>query len=460
MTDRKDFFKQFIFGESIVSNEPLSVKEGEKLLARGRELARKGAVSSQDDIVTVFSRLSKAWSDPGYERRRQAADVLARVSDYGPEFIKAVLEEFAKILAPEYLLHKIEGAFGSGNIQGKLVAQRESSIRLIVQPAGQVLHVASGNVFIACIESLVDGIITRNINFLKMSSDDREFPVLFAESIREFDKEKVICPALSVVWWPGGSEAVENLFKTGMDRIIFWGGQEALKSWQKDLGESTLLIRHGHKISFGVVSRSGLASSDIGHLTDSIALDIAIWEQKACNCPQMIFVEESVPAGDMQRFLDSLAGSLKKLNDAFPPGRRSSDEYVEVLKYRELAMAKHFVTGQPVSVIGPETLDWTIISEEKSGEGFEPSPLNRTILIKRYSSLHALADLFREHSSYLQTVGYRLSETELSEYAVTLSSVGVTRLCPFGIMAIPTAGTPHDGGYILRDLVRFSVVEH
>lgn len=457
MTDG-NFFKQFIFGDSIASNEPLSVKEAEKLLAKGRDLVRKGAVPSQEDILALFSRLSKAWADPNYEKRRQAAAVLARVSDYGAEFIGAVLEEFAKILASEYLLHKIEGAFGSPDIQGKLVTQG-SGARLIVQPAGQVLHVASGNVFIACIESLVDGIITRNVNFVKMSSDDREFPVLFAESLREFDGKGVISPRLSVVWWPGGSDAVEKLFKTAMDRIIFWGGQDALKSWQKDLGESTLLIRHGHKISFGVVSGSGLASADVGHLTDNIALDISIWEQKACNCPQMIFVEESVAQPEMQRFLDSLAASLKKMNAAFPPGRRSNDEYVEVLKYRELALAKHFITGRPVSVIGPETLDWTIISEERSKEAFEPSPLNRTILVKRYSSLKGLADIFREHSSYLQTVGYSLNERELSEYAVTLSAAGVTRLCPFGIMAIPTAGTPHDGGYILRDLTRLTVIE-
>ena len=459
MTVGREFFKQFIFGDTVLSREPLSAVEAAKLISKGKDLKEKGDCPSQDEILAVFSRLSRAWADPMYQKRREAIDALSRNSDLSAEFIKAVFEEFAKIIAPEYLLSKLEGELASPDIQGKLAAQREANIQLIVQPAGQVLHVASGNVFVACIESLINGILTRNINFLKMSTDDRDFPVLFAESIREFDKEKAVSRRLAVLWWRGGDEAVEGLFKQNMDRIVFWGGPEALKNWERGLGESAVLIRHGPKISFGVVSRAGLKSAHLSNLTDNIALDIAIWDQRACNCPQMLFVEESVPVSDMKDFTGSLSESLKKMNGTFPPARRSDDEYVEVLKARELATAAHLVSGAPVSVIGPETFDWTIISEEGGVGEFEPSPLSRTIIIRRYPSLKALSGLFRGHSFYLQTIGYCLDESEIPEYAMKLSSLGVTRLCPFGVMAIPVAGTPHDGTFALRDLTRFAVVE-
>ena len=171
--------------------------------------------------------------------------------------------------------------------------------------------------------------------------------------IREFDREGAIYPRLSVLWWRGGDERIENVFKKHMDRIVFWGGGEALKNWEKDLGKSVTLVRHG-----------------------------------------------------------------------------------------------------------PKTFEWTIIFEEKEKlKEFEPSPLNRTIIIKRYSSLGALADLFRGHSFYLQTAGYCLDKSQVREYAVELSSRGVTRLCPFGMMSIPSPGTPHDGGFALRELTRFTVVD-
>ena len=460
MTPVKDQFRQFIFGETVLSDGPLSAAEIGKLVSRGRELKESGDVPSQDKILAVFSRLSEAWSDPAYKKRLEAIDALGRNSALSADFVKAVLEEFSNMITPEYLLNKIDGEFGNPEIQDKLISQRQDNIRLIVQPSGQVLHVGSGNVFLACIESLINGIITRNVNFLKMSTDDREFPIIFAESIREFDKEDVISRRLAVLWWPGGDEAIENIFKQNMDRIIFWGGKESLMSWEKNLGESAVLIRHGPKISFGVVSKAGLESAELPNLTDNIALDIVIWEQKACNCPQMLFLEDAIPDNDVKRFIDSLSESLEKMNAVFTPGRRSDDEYVEVMKTRELAMAKHLVTGKPISVIGPRTFDWTIIFEEK-GEAreFEPSPLNRTIIIKRYASLKTFSDLFKGQSFYLQTVGCCLDNSEVPEYAARLSGLGVTRLCPFGSMAIPVAGTPHDGSFALRDLTRFTVVE-
>ena len=460
MTPVKNQLRQFIFGETVLSDGPLLTSEIEKLVSKGRELKESGEAPSQDKILAVFSLLAEAWSDPTYKKRLEAIDALSRNSALSMEFVKAVLEEFCKIITPEYLLDRVDGEFGSPDIQDKLISQRQDNIRLIVQPAGQVLHVGSGNVFLACIESLINGIITRNVNFLKMSTDDRDFPVIFAESIREFDREGVISRRLAVLWWRGGDAAIEKIFKQNMDRIIFWGGKESLKSWERDLGEAAVLIRHGPKISFGVVSKVGLASADLPNLTDNIALDIVIWEQKACNCPQMLFLEESIPDGDAKNFITSLSESLEKMNAIFSPGRRSDDEYVEVMKARELATAKHFVTGRPISVIGPRTFDWTIIFEEK-GEAreFEPSPLNRTIIIKRYASLKTFSDLFKGYSFYLQTVGCCLDNSEVPEYAARLSRLGATRLCPFGGMAIPVAGTPHDGSFALRDLTRFTVVE-
>ena len=172
-------------------------------------------------------------------------------------------------------------------------------------------------------------------------------------------------------------------------------------------------------------------------------------------------MEESASDVYVDRFIGSLTESLDRACNSFPVGQRSNDEYVEVLKTRELALAKHIMTGQKISVLGPKTFDWTIIFEDEAKKNtFEPSPLNRTIIIKRYSSLNALADLFKGYSAYLQTVGCRLDSAEIPEYAIKLSSIGVTRLCPFGVMAIPTAGTPHDGNFALRDLTRVTVVEY
>ena len=89
----------------------------------------------------------------------------------------------------------------------------------------------------------------------------------------------------------------------------------------------------------------------------------------------------------------------------------------------------------------------------------ELSPLNRTLIIKRYRSAAAFKEILKDHSFYLQTIGYCLADSEVSEYAMILSGLGATRLCCFGVMAIPTPGAPHDGYYALRDLTRATAVE-
>ncbi len=459
MTDKKNRFKQFIFGKTVVSSHPVSGDELEKLLVRGKKIKENGSHPSQDQIMDILSGVSKAWADPGYAKRREALKMLTESTGLGTELVEAILNEFPGRIDPDNLEKKLAGELGSPSIQDGLVTQDTTHARLTVQPVGQILHVAAGNAFLGCIESLIDGIITKNVNFLKMSTD-RDFPVLFAESIRQFDKKGIIADRLAILWWQGGDRTIENMFKHYMDRIIFWGGDDALSSWKKDLGQSTVLVQHGPKISFGVLSNAGLKAVKLSELTDRIVFDIVIWEQKACNCPQMLFVEESVPPEEMKRFIDSLADSFEKANDRFPPGKRLDDEYVEILRTRELALAEHLATGQSTSVIGPETFDWTIIYEEDpKGRKFITSPLNRSIFIERYPSLRVLSDLLRDHSFYLQTVGYCLEDREISEYGIALSRLGVTRLCPFGVMAITTPGTPHDGSYALRDLTRVTVIE-
>lgn len=188
MTENNDKFKQFIFGKTIISGDSLSADEMQKLIARGKEIKDKEEAPIQREILNVFSDVSKAWSSPMYRKRREAIESLTRSSNLSAKFIAEVFDEFSRIISPEHLMSKIEGELGGLEIQNNPVSLGQKGIRLMAQPAGQVLHVASGNVFLACIDSLINGIITRNVNFVKMSTDDRDFPILFAESIEEFDK--------------------------------------------------------------------------------------------------------------------------------------------------------------------------------------------------------------------------------------------------------------------------------
>ena len=452
-------FKQFVFGQTKEYRKPFSGAEVEALVERGRDILSRSALPTEEQILAFFTRLTKAWSDPAYPRRKEALVALKANSGLGDSLLDVIIENFPSLIDPEAIAKKIEGELGARNMQDEPAGNGPAGERIIFRPAGMVLHVAPGNVFLGCIESLIDGIVTKNVNFLRMSSTDTSFPVIFAESIREFDTEGVASPRTAVLWWEAGNDPVENIFKAEMDRIVFWGGYDALVNWKRGLGHSTVLVQHGPKISFGVVSARGLRSEDMRDLVDRISLDMTMWEQKACNCPQMILIEKSASDEKTGEFLKTLAESLERRTEEFPLGARTDDENVEILRARELALAKGIVKKEKIGISGPKMLDWTIIYDEEKDLTLQFSPLNRTMIVKRYSSMKSLEDLFKGRAFYLQTAGYALGEEEVADYAKLLSKLGVTRLCRFGIMPIPTPGTPHDGSYALRDLTRVTVVE-
>lgn len=452
-------FRQFIFGQAKEYHRPFSAQEIDDLIKKGREVLARGALPTEEQILALFTRLARAWSNPAYPRRIEALEALKAKSGLGGAFLDVIIENFPSLLSPETIAKKIEGELGVMRAQDAPVSIGPAGGRIMFRPAGQVLHVAPGNVFLGCIESLIDGIVTKNVNFLRMSSADTSFPVIFAESVRELDTEGVAAPRIAILWWEAGDDSVEGIFKREMDRIVFWGGYDALVNWKRGLGHSTQLVQHGPKMSFGVISRLGLESEDMRDLADRISLDMTMWEQKACNCPQMILIEKAASDDKVEQFLKTLAEGLEKKREEFPLGDRTDDENVEILRTRELALAKGIIKKEATRINGPKTLDWTIIYDEEKNLSLELSPLNRTIRVKRYSSTRSIEDLLKDRAFYLQTAGYALGEEEVADYAKILSKLGVTRLCRFGIMPIPTAGAPHDGSYALRDLTRVTVVE-
>lgn len=443
----------YIFGEYKEKEGELNESEFSELLKKANTLKKDEA--SFNSILHIFSKLYSFWSDPNYPRRIEAVKILKEKKAISDQMIDTIFDSFPQLLDPNIILTKIAREFGNKDAFLKLSSE-EDRFLYRVRPVGSVLHIAAGNTFLGGIDSLINGIVTLNVNLMKMSDVDKIFPLIFLKSIEESDPEGLISKRIALTWWKGGDVAIEKQCKQGVDRIIFWGGFEGLSAWQKDLGVKTVLIPHGPKISFGVISEKSIAVENLEELTDRVAFDVSMWEQKACNCPQTIFVQ-NLESEYGTSFLDSLAKSLSKMATRFPPADKSRDEYVELLKAKELAVAGNCFNENNQVICSDG--NWLIIASYTIDNALTYSPLNRTIYIKNFSSIEEVCTGLREHSFYLQTAGYSLLTEEISHYAESLSRVGVTRVCPFGVMTIPEPGTPHDGKFLLPDLAKVTIVE-
>ena len=128
------------------------------------------------------------------------------------------------------------------------------------EPLGAVLHVLAGNVFVGAAGSLVEGLLTRNVNILKMSSSEGVFLPILIDSLRECDEDGVISKSLAVVQFGQKQADVIEVFKRDVDGIVVWGGESAVRGWRDGLPARTRLIVFGPKLSAAVVTRQGLGT--------------------------------------------------------------------------------------------------------------------------------------------------------------------------------------------------------
>ncbi len=183
-------FEQFLFGKEINSTHALPVDEIRTLLSRAEKFKDTAPLPNTRQILKVLEQAARAWSDSSYPYRQQAYEALVKNSHLGRAMIAFLLDEFPKLFSPERINQAVVGELGDPSIQDSFILQAESGCRLTVRPAGLVLHITPGNTFMGGVDSLINGIITKNINFLKMSDIARLIPVLFAKTIKDLDKEQ------------------------------------------------------------------------------------------------------------------------------------------------------------------------------------------------------------------------------------------------------------------------------
>src|SRR5690606_20146414 len=142
-------------------------------------------------------------------------------------------------LSQENLLRRIELELGSSQCLDQFYYLKEYEQFHKFESLGVLVHISAGNVFLGCIDSLLMGFLTKNINVLKLSSQNHVFPQLFAQSLQQADRDRVLCDKYAICYWKGGQQDVEDRVKKNADAIICWGGEESVKNWKANLPTQT-----------------------------------------------------------------------------------------------------------------------------------------------------------------------------------------------------------------------------
>ena len=436
--------RSFIWGR--FTNLRLDAAAAEELCRRARLRRERAASRHAWKTIHVLEKTGRLWAEPASPFRRRAQALMPGVSGFSPEMVRRTLEIIPGLLSRDALRRRLRAELGREDALDRWSLEPSGGAALKACPLGAVLHVAAGNIFLGCIDSVVMSLLTNNVTLLRLSSADREFPLLFAESLLKADPEGDLVSGLAVLSWEKGLEDVEKVFKRRLQGVVVWGGESAVSAYRRDLGSGCKLVAFGPKLSFGVVSREGLRRRGVREAARRAARDIVWWDQAACASPQTLFIEG--PSGE---FMESLASELERSARELPPGRLSPDEAAEIVQERHRALAAELL-GRGRLLAGRD-LRWTI-AWNKKGE-LKASPLSRFIHVRPYEGLRELGKLIAPSAPYLQSAGILVGSNEEAPYAEALTEAGASRVPELGRMLESETGEPHDGRYPLSELVRW-----
>jgi phenylacetate-coenzyme A ligase PaaK-like adenylate-forming protein len=391
------------------------------------------------EIIEVLSQVSKAWSkDSSYYQR--ALDYLENEKSFSSEMNVGTLDLLPTLLDKSNLEKRLQTEFKNIRTLDGPDQLKGYEGKIYYAPLGTVLHVTAGNVFLGAIDSIIMGVLTKNISLVKLSQKNLFVPNLFIESLKAVDVNNVIFPYIKLFSWKGGDKSVEDFFKKRVDGIIAWGGEDMVTSYQNELPSKVKFIQHGPKISFQVISKKFLEKNP--NSVHDIVKDIITYDQAACANSQNIYLEETI---DYDQFLKQLVSAFE--NNLSERRELDSNEYVELLKDQQEGSFYEYISGNKRHV-------GTNFQIQYDHDVLAPSALNRSIKIKKFKNSFNLYQRIKSFSFYLQTCGLGVTAKESIQYKKDLILAGVNRVTDLGQMLSSLDGSPHDGQYSLMELTR------
>jgi phenylacetate-coenzyme A ligase PaaK-like adenylate-forming protein len=343
----------------------------------------------------------------------------------------------AGVFSKTYLEDKLEHELGSITPFVPRRFNMEQNVLECYKPLGVLCHVAAGNSPGMGALSVLEGLLTGNINIVKLSGKENGFSAILLHKLVSFDSSGTIAQYVYALDIPSAdTETLNKLFEFST-AIVAWGSIDAIDSIRAST--KTPVIAWGHHISFAYLTKAGAAieANIVG-----IAHDICAENQQACASPQCLYYEGGY---------DELAELAQRLKAALV---KVSPEYaVAPIGIHEQAQ----ITSQNIMATLGSCMDEGDLVEDPNGNfriyinrspALMPSPLFRTIWLKPMQR-NELVKYIMPMSRFMQTVSLGCILDEVYELTELLFSCGATRIVSPGNVFASYAGEPHDGVFAL-----------
>ncbi|MEJ2249199.1 MAG: acyl-CoA reductase, partial [Candidatus Lokiarchaeota archaeon] len=478
---------------------------------------RRAHNRSIENILEVIDQVGHLWRNPNYDIRKETIELLPMITGQSQRLCEIELNGTLILWEKKYAEGQLNGELGGKMFLDEWILK--NNVRLHAQPRGVVLHNLAGNAFNLGMLSLFYGLVTKNVNLIKLSHEEPLVTVKLCETISDVDKK--IAKEIAALYWRGSNfDIYDSLFQSSyIDTVLAWGGINSIEDIRRRAYQYGIkIINHGPKMSFAIVSEDYFKSIEqMRKIAFKVAFDTVFWNQKACLSPRVIYIVEnthsptfyqkneifnddsikfrdSLPFSDalnntsdqvnyndynlselMQRsiktlknniteispygFAKMIAEGMKKADEFLPQENLTQADGMEVAKKRQYFF-RNYVSKKRGKIITPinSGLNWTVVFLRDLPNAREIDMCqNRFLIITRVSSINDLIYSIRNEKlhQYLQTISVLGSDDFIKHIAEEFSLLGAFRFPRIGEHNIQSIGTPWDGHYVLQDMIKW-----
>ncbi len=302
------------------------------------------------------------------------------------------------------------------------------------------LHITAGNAPGIPIISALRMLLTRSVGVIKLPAGAILPGALLALAAASAAPDHLLTRHLSVVYWPGGDESVEQvLFAPGaFDRIIVWGAPGAVASVQARAAFTRTITFNPR---YGVLLVGREAFDNLEDVVLRAAQDTLIYNQKACNAAFVHYVE-----GDPSQvtvYAEALRAALSRWDElapqVVPPAVRG--------QVRRMRRGRYVAAGWHLNERDGEYESGVIVVDDEFD--MLDHPLFRLAVVRPVTRLE---DALTFLSQAVSTTGIYPEERRLA-LRDRIAARGVSNILPLGQCERAYAGMPHDGMVVLSELV-------
>lgn len=307
-------------------------RASDHLLEKGREILRS---YSTDDLAEIFG---------------MAADYWQQDSDLKMEIVVAVSDLTG--LSRRVVCESINVEQGNSSTKDILAAMdRDLGSHHCLDAFFHDLHL--GGLARAYGPKLTSAVLTANVPGLsylpmvralmvkspliaKLASNEPVFGPAWIKSVAAIEPPLAECVALCQ--WAGGNDVLQKAMFDPAEVAILYGGEQTCRTLRDFIGPHKKIIEHGHKIGLLLVGKEGL--NDPGEARDlarRIALDVAMFDQRACVAPQIVYAEKNGAVSTLE-LTALIEEALIDLEKDLPPSEMSVDTGASLAMERNVAL--------------------------------------------------------------------------------------------------------------------------